>query len=202
MGYRHGVNWTDEMVKEEIKKVMKALHINRMPSRSEVELVRRDTSLTNRISRSGGYREWALKLGLKTKESDSSKGWRYEEKAQKALEERGFDVKKMTTKHPYDLLIESSVKVDVKVSSRYYYEKENYYHTFSLDRKYHAYDFILGYCLDDNAEVEKVLIIPTISIMKIKQISLGAKSDYDKFKDRWDLIKNHADSMERLGKLI
>ena len=94
-----------------------------------MDLVRKDSALSVKVSRSGGFKCWALKLGLELKESETTKGWKYEEKALKDLTDRGYNVKEMTTKHPYDLLVEENVRIDVKVSSRYYYEDNNYYHT-------------------------------------------------------------------------
>ena len=43
--------WTDEKIKEEILNVKRALMLNRMPSRSEIELVTRNAALTNKISK-------------------------------------------------------------------------------------------------------------------------------------------------------
>ena len=37
MGYTQGIKWSEEMIEKEIRKVMYAMHINRMPSRNEIE---------------------------------------------------------------------------------------------------------------------------------------------------------------------
>lgn len=201
MAYAHGIKWSDGLVEDEIKKVMKALNVERMPSNSEMILVRGDTSLSNRVGRSGGFEHWAKKLGLDLKKSETTKGWEYEEKAQGKLESLGFKVERMSTKHAYDLLVNNAVKVDIKVSSRYYYEEDSYFHTFNLEKKYHAFDFIIGYCLDNNGNTEKTVVIPTVEVMNISQISLGVDSMYDKYEERWDLIDSCSKMFQKLKKL-
>lgn len=202
LGYAHGTEWNEVMIKREIKNVMKALDITRMPSNSEMKLVRNDSSLSNKVSKTGGFKVWAKKLGLELKDSETAMGNKYEYVALDELEELGYNVKKMTTLHPYDLLINDAIKVDVKVAKRYYYDNKNYYHTFNLEKKYVAYDFLIAYCLGNNESVEKVLIIPTFDIMDKTQLSIGKVSTYDKYKDRWDLIKEYSELIKNMKKLV
>ena len=50
--------------------------------------------------------------------------------------------------------------------------------------------------------MEKILIIPVVSIMDISQISAGVDSMYDVFRDRWDLIGEYVQALINIKKLI
>ena len=51
MGYTHGTRWTDEIIKNKILEVVKFYNLDRMPTRSEVEVYFGDYSLSNAIDR-------------------------------------------------------------------------------------------------------------------------------------------------------
>lgn len=180
MGYTHGTRWSDNAIKTETFRVMNALDIKRMPTHSEIKNVTGNNRLANKISRTGGYKYWASELNLEIKDSETKFGNEWEYKIKSELENKGFDVLKMSTKHPYDLLINKNLKIDVKVSR--YYKKEKYkYHTFNLEKEYHNCDIFICVGLNDNDEIEKLLIIPSKHLMGIKQLSVGVISKYDKF---------------------
>ena len=197
MGYTHGIQWTEQMIIDEIKKVMKALDISRMPSRTEIAKVTGNQALGNKISRNGGYRHWAKRLGLELKASETKTGNDYEFKMLDLLKNKGYKTEKMTTKHPYDLLINDNVKVDVKVS--HYYCQDNFkYHTFNLDKPYHNCDIFILVGLDDADNIEKLLIVPSKFVMGLKQISIGVNSKYDKFANKFDYIDKYINFYEEL----
>ena len=180
MGHTHGRRWSDEAIKEEIANVMNSLDIDRMPTHSEIKSVMGNASLTNKISKTGGYKYWSKKLNLEMKDSETNFGNEWEYKVKAELENKGFEVLKMTTKHPYDLLINTNLKIDVKVS-RYFKNEDYKYHTFNLEKEYHNCDIFICVGLNDNDEIEKLLIIPSKYLMGIKQLSVGVISKYDKF---------------------
>lgn len=192
MGYTHGTKWTDDLVEEYLLNIIKALDINRMPSRTEIKLVMGDDSLSNKIARAGGFRMWAEKLGLKLKESETSLGNEYEFIVKEILEELGYQVEKMTTKHSYDLLVNDNIKIDVKVS-RYYKSKESTfkYHTYNLEKKYHNCDIFICVGLSEDEDIEKILVIPSKYLMNRKQLSTGVTSSYDRFNKRFDYIEKY-----------
>lgn len=190
MGYTHGIKWTDEMIKQEIFDVMTAMCIKRMPSRSEIELVTGNSSLTNKISRSGGFYWWAEKLGLDRKNSETSLGNEYEYIVMNKLTDKGYNVKKMSTKHPYDLLVNENIKIDVKAAKPYISNKNDRFHTFNLYDGIPTCDIYIAIALDESDEVEKVLIIPS-KYAKVTQISIGSVSKYDKYINRWDYVERY-----------
>lgn len=189
MGYTHGKEWSDDLVKIEIFKVMKALNIERMPTRTEIELVTQNYSLTNRISRTKGYYGWAKELGLSLKPSDTNLGKEYEYLIKELLEQKGYKVLKMAQNYPFDLMINDYIKVDVKASRLYKGTKGEYY-TFNLEKKYATCDIYIAVCINDENEIEKLLIIPS-SKLKLKQLSIGKNSIYDVYKNAFEWIEKY-----------
>nr|DAE54211.1 MAG TPA: hypothetical protein [Caudoviricetes sp.] len=192
MGYSYGNKWSEELIEKRLIEVMENLKISRMPSNKEIIYVLGDYSLSNAITRRGGFRVWAEKLGLETKDSETCFGNEYEFIVKEILEEMGYCVDKMTTKHPYDLLVNDNLKIDVK-ASKYYHSKENglKFHTFNLEKKYHNCDIFICIGIDDNDEIEKMLIIPSKYLMNKKQLSIGVNSNYDRFNKRFDFIEKY-----------
>jgi hypothetical protein len=190
MGYTHGKRWTDEKVEKEVKKVMVALNINRFPTRSEMELVTRNHGLSVKISKSGGFKEWAKKLNLPLKESETQLGQEYEEIIRNIIKkETGYIFELTNTKHPYDLYLDG-VKIDVKVSNRHYPEKNYYYYTFNLEKIPPTCDIYVCLC-KNKSHIDKILVIPSTEIDAINQLSIGKESKYDKYKDRFDYIEEY-----------
>lgn len=192
MGYAHGTKWTDEKIENEIYNVINVLNIDRMPTKTEIGIVTKNHGLNNKISRSGGYKYWANKLGLDIKDSETRLGQEWEVYTKNIIESRGYYVEKMTTRHPYDLLINNNIKVDVKVSN-YYHGKGFKYHTFNLENKYHNCDIFICIGLDELGQVVKCLVIPSKYLMNKKQLSIGIHSRYDKFNNAWSYIEKYSE---------
>lgn len=188
MGHTHGIKWTQELIKQGILSVMNNLEINRMPTKTEVESITGDSALSNKIAKTGGFNHWAKKLNLKLKDSESKIGWSGEQLVVDMIKLKGYNVERMTVRHPYDLLINGAVKVDVKTSNRYYYTEKNYYHTFNLEKRNASCDLYVCLCMN-NKVLEKVLVIPG-TFLKITQLSVGEISTYNKYIDRWDYLES------------
>ncbi|MGL5380116.1 hypothetical protein [Clostridium sp.] len=190
MGHSHGIKWSDELIENELKYVMDALNISRMPSNSEIKMVN-GHSLSNAISRNGGFRMWAEKLNLETKESETSFGNEYELIVKEILEELGYQVEKMTTKHSYDLLVNDNIKIDIK-TARYYKQKDgSKFHSCNLEKRYHNCDIFICVGINENEDIEKVLVIPSKYLMNKKQLSIGVTSSYDRLNKRFDYIEKY-----------
>ena len=116
MGFVHGTQWTDELVQDRILNCVSTLGLKRMPSRQELHDFYGSDALTNKIRRSGGYYDWATRLGLPMKESETQTGKTGETRAKELLEQHGFYVQRMSTRYPYDLYVNGCVKVDVKTA--------------------------------------------------------------------------------------
>lgn len=197
MGDKQRMNWNTESVIQEIKKVMEVLKVDRMPTRNEMEQVLGNSSLTNKISKTGGFFYWANELGLETKESETSEGQYFERKAIDLIIDKGYSVNEMTTKHPYDLLINDKVKVDVKIANPYLL-KGSRVHTFGINKKYATCDVYMLFAMNEDEDVERLLIIPSHKL-KITTLSIGANSRYNKYIDRWDLVDKLTEFYSKLA---
>lgn len=192
MGYSHGQRWDDEKIIQEIIKVKEFLKIDTMPTHSQMNNVTNNTMLSNAISRHGGSNRFAEILGLEIKPSESKLGEEYELLFMEHVEAMTcLKVEKMPVKHPYDVLVGDSVKVDVKVSNISKFNGG--YYTFNLEKKHPTCDVFACYCLDSDNKPSKVYIIPAIALKGMTQLSVGINtSEYDKWLYRWDLLTTYA----------
>jgi hypothetical protein len=187
--------WTDESTEQEIKKVMKVLQINRFPSAAELKSIGRN-DLHCRISKFGTYRSWAKRLGLELKSSDTNKGQEYEIIVGDMLTAKGYNVEQMTTKHPYDLLINENVKIDVKVSAPHYHYGSRA-HTFRPSKEHPTCDLYICLALDEQERIESVFVIPS-KFAKLVTINVGTDSKYNKFINRWDYLETYSKFYDEL----
>lgn len=182
--------WTDELVADELKKSMKILGITRMPTRSELVSIGRN-DLHCKISKTKKYSGWAKELDLSMKKSETTLGKEYEEVAEKLLKDKGYTVDRMTTKHPYDLLIDERVKIDVKVSNPYLMRGENRVHTIRLAKENQTCDIYMCFLLNEDKNIERVLIVPSHHVRK-SCLNIGKNSKYNKYNERYSYIENYA----------
>lgn len=107
--------WTDELVAERVMEI--AARLGRMPSSSEMKASGPlGVALSSQVSRRGGFETWRKRLGLKAKEHDSRKGWKWEKWFVDQCVERGMVVQaRDRVKAPFDALVNGH-KVDVKCS--------------------------------------------------------------------------------------
>ncbi|MBP8037967.1 MAG: hypothetical protein KAY47_00310 [Prevotella sp.] len=188
--------WTDQKIEEEIFNVMKALNIHRMPSNSEILAVMHDTTLTNAIRRHGGFYGWAEKLELPTKESDTKTGSAYELYAMATMISKGLKTVRMSVRHPYDFLVNGSIKVDVKVSSAYL-NNGSLVNTVGLGKEFATCDLYIIYLRRESGELDRTLIIPGHQV-RHKYLNIGKDSKYNKYIDRWDLFQTYSDFKDSL----
>ncbi|MEK4754823.1 hypothetical protein MKX72_20180 [Priestia sp. FSL R5-0597] len=188
------VLWSDQRIEEEVRKCMKVLQIQRMPVASELTGIGRN-DLHCALSKSKlKYSGWAKKLGVSLKSSETTKGNEYEGKVLKLIEVMGLDAKSMSTKHPYDLLVNDCVKIDVKVGTAHHHFGARA-HTFALNKKYASCDIYVCVALDEQEKTESCFIIPARDV-QIVTLNIGTNSKYNKYKDGWELIPklvNHFD---------
>lgn len=198
MGYAHGRRWNnDNEIISAIKEVADVIMISRMPSRNEIESVMKNSSLTNIISKRGGFSYWAKRCGYETKECETKTGKENEFRTELLISELcGLDSIQMTTKHQFDLLVGEFVKVDVKSGKKYNYVGSGYY-SFNLEKDPATCDIYVCHCLDDDSEIVKTFVIPSIAVRK-NQLSVGEKSMYDKFIDAWHYINVYNDFYKNL----
>lgn len=190
--------WTDELIKEKILEVVKYHGYNRMPTKQEIEDYYGDGALTNKISKTGGFEVWAKKLDLSQKPCRSMLAFQYEKYTKKVLEEKGFNCELTSTNHPYDILVNGGVKIDVKVSNPVVISGTKAY-TFNLKKKQPTCDLYVAYCLDEDKEIAKTYIIPAPVVAGQSQLSVGvSESKYDAYLDNWNLVKLYDESVAQI----
>lgn len=197
MGYTHGHRWSDEEIIKGIYSVMSALNIQRMPSRTEMRMVFGNNGLSNTVSRKGGFYKWAEKLNIPIKRSETQTGKEFEEVAISLIKSRGYTVQRMSTKYPYDLLINENVKIDVK-AARAYFLKGSRVHTVGINKKYATCDIYLIFALGENDNIERKFIIPG-NELKLTSLNFGENSKYNKYIDRWDYLDKFNDFYKKLS---
>lgn len=187
MGYAHGRQWDEASIIAEIKNVCDIIMISRMPSKKEIETVMQNSSLTNVISKRGGFSYWANKCGYEMKDSETKLGKENEFETEMLINSIcGLETEQMTTKHPFDLLAGKFVKVDVKSGKKYSYGGSGYY-SFNLEKNPATCDIYVCHCLNELEKIEKTFVIPACMLRKT-QLSVGENSVYNKYIDRWDYI--------------
>jgi hypothetical protein len=184
--------WTDDLIETEIKNVMKALNINRMPSSVEIERIAQNNKLTNAIARHGGFNFWSEKLNLKQSKCETRLGQFGEYYIKELLESKGYIVEKMGIKHPYDLLVNENVKIDVKTSKIYKPTNESWSsYSFNLEKEKPTCDIYVFTCLANEKEVNKILVIPSKFLHQTQLCISTGKTKYDMYKNRWDYIEQY-----------
>lgn len=189
MGYSHGKKWTFEKVREEVLKISADSGI--MPSFKTMDLETGNKGLSVAVSRYGGYKVIAEKLGLKVKMCETNFGRDFEIICLQEIEKKfSFDCEQMTVRHPYDLLVSGAVKVDVKVAKKAK-AHDFYMYSFNLEKKAPTCDIFVCYCIDDD-KIAKTYIIPAVVLSGKCQLSVGINhSIYDNFIDQWHFIEDY-----------
>jgi hypothetical protein len=186
--------WTDELIESELKKCISVLQVNRMPTADELKQIGRN-DLHCKISKTKKYSGWASELGLEMKHCETRMGNQYEDLVKAKIEQCGFKVISMTTKHPYDLLVNNVLKIDVKVG-RAHNHFEARAHTFALNKKYPTCDLYICVALNEKEEIERYFIIPS-KFVQMVTLNIGKNSKYNEFVNRWGYIKRFINLHQR-----
>ena len=191
IGYTHGIKWTDELIISEITRVIKALELDRFPTHSEIENFYGNKSLAIKISKSGGTKYWANRLGYEVKQCESEFGDFYETYALNDIfNNTSFRGYKNKVGYPYDLTINHHIKVDVKSSSLITNNQGYQYYTFNLEKKEPTCDIYLIYCLSKENEIFKTYIVPSCKLYGQTQIGISAfgNSKWDSYINYWNIF--------------
>lgn len=198
MGHTHGISWTDELIEEKIFEVINELQLDHFPTHSEIISVLGNRGLAAKISKHKGTVYWAEKLGLPLKYSETSFGNKHEVIAiSDIFENTGLHSVQTSSGHPYDLLTDNSVKIDVKVSKKFTNNCNVQAYSFNLEKREPTCDLFILYCLNDDETYDKVLVIPSCSLLGQTQIGVGEKSKWDFYNNRWDYIKQYSNFYKR-----
>ena len=200
MGYTHGTKWTDDLIKEKVLEVVRFKNLDRMPTRSEAESYFGNSALTAVISkRKGGWYALAKEMELPIKECETTFGKSHEKIIMERLISMGYAVRQMPQNFPYDLLVNDSVKIDVKASRLYKGSGRNFY-SFNLEKPFCTCDLYVLRLIGDNQDELDTLVVPSAHVATNTQISVGEKvSKYRKYSKRWDYVSSYCDFMGSVG---
>lgn len=196
------MKWTEETIETEIKTYVKKYETNRMPTASELRKNLRG-DLVNAIAKNGGFENWAQRLKLNIKSSETSLGESFEKYFRKSVKEiLGLNSQQMPIKFPYDVLIDGCIKVDVKCGFLYKGKAGSFY-TFNLEQTNRKSDLLACYCLNDDKSVKKLYVIPSVLLQGHKQLSVGQhKSIYDKYLNAYYLILKYLKFYNEIRKAL
>lgn len=188
-------------IEQHLLQVVMDSGLNRIPTYREL-IKLGENKLKEDINRTGGVFYWSERLGIPLKESNVSFGWKYEMKIKRMWELRGYEVKKMPVNHPYDLLINNLLKVDVKVSHSKL-DKGTPKHEFHLGDKSNDYcDLLILVALDANDNMERVFYIPTNHLdPTLTRIKLGKKSRYNTYLQKTSIVNDLLSDLYTLHEL-
>lgn len=188
------MKWTDEMIAEGIERIASTFVPKRMPSNREVIEYEGNHKLSDAIQKNGGYVYWANRLGLERKYSETWLGVEGEKQIAGVLEVKGYEVKPTSTKHPYDLLVNGCIKVDVKTAKTSYI-RGCPVHAYRLAKRDHTCDFYIFY----EADTLKVYVVPAHKCQGQVQVEMGNNSKpYAKYLGAFHLIKEASDMYRRM----
>ena len=193
MGYTHGTEWTDELIEQEIWKVVNELQLDHFPTHTEIMQALGNKGLAAKISKYKGTVYWAEKLGLTLKYSETSFGNKYEiEAINDIFENTGLHSVQTSSRHPYDLLVDNSVKIDVKAAKEFINNCNARAFSFNLEKREPTCDIFILYCLNDDETYNKVLIIPSCTLLGQTQVGVGKSSKWDFYVEKWNFITEYS----------
>jgi hypothetical protein len=188
--------WDEQKIAGEIMEAIHYLNSSNMPSRSDLEECGYGY-LATAITKYGGYKYFADKLGLEQKQSATMTGDINEEYIYELLYDRGYKVEFTPPRHPYDLLVNGVVRIDVKSANPTPSKvKRMNEFVFAINNYFPKCDiFVFVKILGE--EKKEVFIIPS-NLIKQSQLGIGETSKYDCFKDRFDYIDTYTKLFEKV----
>lgn len=187
--------WFDDVIESELLKCVNSLQLDRMPTANELKsLGRQDLHMA--IQKSKKYSGWAEHLGLGRKQSETVRGQNREEEIAAKLESLGHKVERMTTKHPYDLLVNDTVKIDVK-TGKAYLMRGSRVHSFGISKKDPTCDIYIVLALDEQDQVERLFVIPSHHL-KVVSLCIGKESIYNRFINCWEYIDQYTEFFKQI----
>lgn len=157
----------------------------RMPTVSELTSVGL-SSLSSAIVRTGGFKHWQNKLRLDNKQSETHIGQEWEDWALIHLSDHDMKVESQSTRHPFDLLVNTIVRIDVKVAHFTSYKTNHGKaagYVFHIHKSHsHDCDLYMLICLSDVDKPQAVYYIPAASAPKTT-ITITPNGKYTVFRD-------------------
>lgn len=179
------MKWNEDLIGKEIMKLAEQFDTPKMPTNREVLDMTGNHALSNAIQKNGGFSYWAERLGLEQKKCETAVGIKWEKQIANMLAEKGHKVELTSTKHPYDLLVDGCVKIDVKAANASIVRGSKI-HAYRIAKRQQTCDF---YVCCENDEKKDIYVIPANMTTGQVQIEMGnGRTKYDSYKNAFYLI--------------
>lgn len=187
--------WTENTIEREIMNIANQFDPPKMPTLQETKDMYENDGLANAISKNGGFEYWANKLNLPQGYSETKIGKQAEAAMVGILKRLGFAPERTTTKHPYDILVNGCIKIDVKAANTSLIRGSEV-HAYRLSKAKHTCDFYLFHEIDTGI----TYVVPAHICNGQVQVEMGVDSKkYKPYKEAWELIKKATDFYKQLG---
>lgn len=186
--------WNEAKIEQGILAIVNTFAEPRMPSNSEVIEHEGNHALSMAIQKHGGFKYWADRLGLEQKHSETALGVEGEKIIANYLSSQGFDVKETSVKHPYDLLVNDCVKIDVKTANTSHI-RGCPVHAYRLAKRDHTCDFYIFFEFD----TLRTYVVPAYKCQGQVQVEMGTDSKrYAKYFGAYHLISEMSKMLEAM----
>lgn len=172
--------WNDALIQQELQQQVERL--GRMPTVSDL-CANNLGDLANAVRRSGGFYEWADRLGAEQKKSETWRSYQKELWVKAQLESLGHKVEMTPVKCEYDLLVDEKHKVEVKLA-KYSDSSGGYVFSFGKKPSEREIDIAVLICVDENDENESVYLLPE-EFCNQQTITITKSKRWVPFKERW-----------------
>jgi hypothetical protein len=120
-------------------------------------------------------------------------GFHWEDQMEMRLKQRGMKVKQMPRNHPFDLLVNGHIRVDVKSAIRTSYKGSDGYPiagwVFSNLHSPPTCDIYILICLNrSRLNIEKIYVIPATMVNQ-RTVTITKRDKYGMYIDAWDVFK-------------
>lgn len=192
MGYARGILWDDATIEKHLLMIIHDRNMKTFPTHREMTEFFGTLGVSEAVSKHGGTKYWASRLGLPIKKCDSSFGDKYELIAIDDIKQTtGLDARQTIPRYPYDILIENNIKVDVKASRQRFTNMHCWQNNFELAKRDPTCDIFILYCLTCEGEPIKTLVVPSCVVTGQRSIGVGDNSKWNVYKDNWSLITKY-----------
>jgi hypothetical protein len=173
--------WTPDRIESELRGVVVAL--GSFPTTAELRGAGRN-DLACAVAKSGGMIEWASRLGLDRKPSDSDFGWEGEKAFVELCTAQGLTaVRSEGVKAPWDITIDGALRIDVKAARWHLYRQTGGWH-FRIGKRPQA-DVVVLY----QADRGDFYGVPWWACPATNITLMESGGKYLPFKNNWDRIK-------------
>ena len=93
-------------------------------------------------------------------------------------------------------------EVQTKVSRQFFTNCHTWQNTFNLEKKNPTCDIYVLYCLDNDGNYLKTIVIPSVVLQDKTQVGIGKNSKYNKYIDNWNVIEEYRRFYNSMGKRV